>query len=332
MSNFINIYKLGFSQFSGNNGRMIINTEDLDAAGCQSITGITCDPAGIIYITDSVSHAIFKCLPTGEASLFAGLPGVSGNNSNQKVILEDARFNSPSGISCDKSDNIYVADSGNNQIRKIYGGVYVTLLAGDPNCTSGFVSGNVLLSKFNSPQDVAIDSSGKIWVADTMNHAIRFIYNNMVYTVAGNGTPGNISGSALTAKLNRPIAIMPRADGRICIADTGNRQIKMFDFVNVWPFCGNGSYGTYVGIAYQSQFQEILYGDVDSNGNIYIIDFDIVDGIHSRLMKINNDGSPRVIVHFEDEFSGSVRALALDRSENMFVGFSPSNTEILTSI
>ena len=86
--------------------------------------------------------------------------------------LATARFNTPGGLTVDGAGAVLVADTHNHRIRKIAGG-QVTTVAGDG--TAGFADGPLAKARFNQPIRLAVDGSGKIYVADRENHRIRVI-------------------------------------------------------------------------------------------------------------------------------------------------------------
>jgi len=120
-------------------GAVLVGENQLFSQRSKGIAGIALDYSGNIYVTDPERHIILKVNPSGEVYVFAGKSGVSGNNGNERVFSTEARFNGPMGINVDPSGNVVIADTGNNQIRKITPDGWVTLVAGDPKGTSGFV-------------------------------------------------------------------------------------------------------------------------------------------------------------------------------------------------
>jgi serine/threonine protein kinase len=135
--------------------------------------GVTTDHAGNVYVSDSANNTIRRITPSGTVSTVAGLPGHPGNTDGN---AKDARFWNPQGLAVDTQDNIYVADIGNNTVRKITPTKGVITLAGLAG-TSGSTNGNGIGKdvRFNSPGGVATDSAGNIYVADTLNHTVRRI-------------------------------------------------------------------------------------------------------------------------------------------------------------
>jgi sugar lactone lactonase YvrE len=288
----------------GNLGVVLSGEHQLFDKRSGDVGGICVDSSGNIYVADPIYNIILKILPNGTVILWAGKTGVSGNNGNNRVKGNDAMFYEPTGLSIDRSGNLYIADRGNNQIRRITPDQYVTLVAGSPSGLSGFRSGIGSNALFNSPNDISVDKSGNIYVADTDNHAIRLIKNgtSQVMTVAGNGTAGdgyngwNIDGS-MQAILNSPYSIAAKPNGEVYIMDSGNHKIKLLDKNNrVLRFSGSGVEGSYLGDALTSQYNNLCFSDVDPSGNLYVIDFK--GYVDSRLLKINGNGIPAIIRDF----------------------------------
>src|ERR1700761_6314819 len=128
-------------------------------------SGIALDAAGNIYVADYSNDLIRKITPAGIVSTLAGT-GMQGAINATGVI---ASFNGPSGLAVDASGNIYVADSGNNLIRKITSAGLVTTLAGG-DTTGTVLNGIGINSSFFDPLGVALDASGNVYVADAGNN------------------------------------------------------------------------------------------------------------------------------------------------------------------
>ena len=223
-------YEKGYATPDGNTGKIVLGTNDLFngkgdfVGGSEGLCGIAIDPSGNIYCSDSKKHIIIVTTPSGKVSTYAGKAGVWGNNGTSVVTAYDARFKDPRGLACDSSGNLYVADTGNNQIRKIDSNRNVSLVAGDPYGLPGFVDGYVWqpcyipaegssssssalgeLAKFRSPYDVAVDCAGNVWVTVQTHKNIAAAANlvdvSAVIIVRGKKVPEDTILMADRAKL-----------------------------------------------------------------------------------------------------------------------------------
>src|SRR5262249_4110742 len=131
-----------------------------------------------------------------------------------------AQFNSPKGVAVDSLGVIYVADTGNNRIRRIGTDGTVSTIAGDG--PAGFKNGTGTQAEFSAPAGLAVDGQGHLYIADTGNSSVRFITpSGVVSIVAGDGTIG--SNDSPGAHFNGLIGVA--VDGTtalIYVADTGN--------------------------------------------------------------------------------------------------------------
>jgi sugar lactone lactonase YvrE len=126
---------------------------------------------GNLLVADSGNNTIRKISPAGLVTTLAGTAGKKGAANGKGAA---ARFNYPMAVAVDSVGNVYVADSGNNTIRKVTPASVVTTLAGTAG-TEGNADGAGAAAQFYQPNGVAIDGAGNVYVADTCNHAIRKI-------------------------------------------------------------------------------------------------------------------------------------------------------------
>jgi len=190
---------------------------------------IVIDSQDNLFVADSGNHRIRKISKTGSMSSFAG----DGLQDNDDGSFKNASFNYPKALAIDANDNLLVADSANNSVRLlIKQSSHVFTFAG--NNRAGLVDGPALSASFNTPSDLAINSQGEIFVADTNNHAIRKISNNagnwLVSTISGFFGPGNQDGSLNEASFNHPVSLDFDPDGKLYISDRDNNKIRAIDF------------------------------------------------------------------------------------------------------
>ena len=183
--------------------------------------GLVVDKRGNMYVADAgENNRIRKVTPDGIVSNFAG-----SQEGHVDGLADAAAFNTPSGLAIDADGNIYVADTGNNVIRKITVQGTVSTLAG--NGKAGYQDGNAAEAQFNGPVGVAVDKTGKVFVADTYNDRIRVIgLDGQVSTVAGSAQAGYQDGAAKDARFDTPCSLLMNSKGELFIADTRNNAIR----------------------------------------------------------------------------------------------------------
>jgi sugar lactone lactonase YvrE len=193
----------------------------------QGPQGLAIDISGNLYVADTNNQTIRKLVPsTGAVTTLAGLAGNSGSVDG---LGSAARFNFPSGVAVDWSGNVYVADTGNHTIRTISPSGQVTTLAGLAGYSGG-ADGTGSAARFNSPADLAVDSSGNVYVADTDNFTIREIASltGAVNTLAGlAGTSGSTDGLGSAVRFFHPAGIAVDGSKNLYLADTDNDTIRV---------------------------------------------------------------------------------------------------------
>ena len=191
-----------------------------------------------------------------------------------------ARFNHPSGVALDASSNLYVADTGNNRIRKINSASVVTTLAGSG--ATGVADGLGTSAQFNGPEDVVVDSSGNVYVADTGNNRIRKINSaSGVTTLAGGGL-----GSLVPIEFNSPNDVAVDTAGNVYVADTGKNRIRKVTSDGVLTtLAGSDQAGFSEGTGTVAKFRSPEGVAVDASGNVYV-----ADTYNNRIRKINSAG------------------------------------------
>jgi serine/threonine protein kinase/sugar lactone lactonase YvrE len=182
-----------------------------DNAQFRNPFGVAVDRTGAVYVADTSNFAIRKITPDGVVSTLAGLAGSHGDNDGAGA---NARFWHPQGVAVDSAGNVFVADTGNNTIRKITPAGLVSTLAGRAG-SPGFTDGAPGASRLRDPQSLATDLAGNIYVADAANHAIRILSpGGALTTLAADGDLGHLDALALDA------------NGNIFVADTMNHVIR----------------------------------------------------------------------------------------------------------
>ena len=214
------------------------------------------DAAGNLYIADTFNHAIRKMTPTGVVTTLAGTPGVQGSADG---VGSAARFTNPQGVGVDGSGNVYVADTGNDTVRKITPDGTVTTLAGHVG-SQGTIDGTGDAARFSLLFSVAADGAGNVYVGDGVN--IRKITSLGVVTTFATG-------------FNSPRGLAVDGSGNIYIGDFGSNTIKRITpAAVVSTFAGTvGSSGSTDGTGSAARFFNPAGVSVDGSGNVYVADF-----------------------------------------------------------
>ena len=203
------------------------------------------------------------------------LAGVAGSAGTTNGTLAAARFDGPIGLDVDSAGNVYVADSHNHTIRKISAGV-VTTLAGSPSVLGENVDGTGAGARFKQPTGVAVDSSGNVYVADSLNHNIRKVTSTgVVTTLAGGGVVGSTNATGSSARFNQPRGVAVDASGNVYVADYNNHTIRKITSAGVVTTLAGtaGSTGSTNGTGSNALFQYPSGVAVDTSGNVYVADY-----------------------------------------------------------
>lgn len=230
--------------------------------------GIAITASGDLYVADSYNNRIRKITADGTVTTFAG-SGVAGPANGTGTT---ANFNTPTGIAIDAAGYIYVADSGNNLIRKISPLGEVSTLAGSGSL--GSANGNTTSATFNAPQNLTVDAGGNVYVTDMGNNLIRKITSSGdVTTYAGNGSAGGQNGAALSASFNKPSGIVADDIGDLFISDLGGNLIRMIDPAGeVITLAGDGSSNGLNNTGTAASFNSPRGLALDGSRKLYIAD------------------------------------------------------------
>jgi trimeric autotransporter adhesin len=256
------------------------------------------DSAGNYYIADSAHNEVRQVTPAGVISTIAGT-GIAGPPNTNTVLAVDATLNSPSGLAIDASNNIYIADTGNQVIREVVAstGNIVTVAGNGRSCTpSSGKCGDGLPAtsgELTFPTSVALDSNGNLFIADYYAHKTRKVNTSgIISTVAGTGVRGftGNDGPATKAKMGKAYGVAVDSSGNVYIADSENSQIRCV--IEAAGGCG---------------------GSQEPIGNIIAFAFD-------GKKRFFGDGGSAKAASMNKPFE-----VAVDSSDNVFVGGGADN-------
>ncbi len=209
----------GAQDFSGDGGQAVL-------ASLNFPTAVAIDKDGNLYVADTDNNRIRKVTIDGMIRSIAGITvdGFSGDDGQ----ATEAELNYPMGIAVDATGNVYIADTGNHRVRKIAAnGIISTVFGTGAEGFSGD-DGLGVNAQLYSPNGIALDASGNLYVADQLNHRIRKLATDgKVSTVVGSGVSGAIVGGtdARLIQLNAPGGVAFDTTGNIFIADTENHRV-----------------------------------------------------------------------------------------------------------
>ncbi|MFD2872710.1 hypothetical protein ACFS5N_09540 [Mucilaginibacter ximonensis] len=274
----------------------------------------------LLYVSDTYNNAI-RTITTSAATATLNVSPVGYADG----ALNQARFYGPRGIAFDATGNAYVADLGNNVIRKISTGGVVSTLAG--NTIPGYINDVATKAEFFNPTATVADASGNVYVADRSNNVIRKITPDGVVShfsgyqapagYSQHTLPGYVDGDANTSYYNYPVALAMDAAGSIYVADNKNNAIRLVNSKGeATTFAGGLNYPKIIGSPTSIAF--------DAQGNMFIVDS------NGRILEITNKKVLYVIAGaagtsgLQDGVGAAARfsnpqSIAIDSQGNLYV-------------
>lgn len=258
-------------------------------------SGIAVAPDGGVYISDTGNNRICRIGIDGIITVIAGTggEGYSGDGG----LATAAQLAYPKGIHVSMDGSLYIADHGNNRIRKVDETGIITTVAG----TDGFMCNGdeqlAVTAKLFSPVDVTMDAGGNLYIAEIgleSNRIRRVDPAGIITTVAGIGGMGGYSGDggpAISARLNSPHSVAVGIDGSLYIADANNNRIRRVGtdgIITTVAGTGEWGYSGDYGRAVDAELRYPSYVAVANDGTLYISDWDVVrrvgkDGIITTM-------------------------------------------------
>jgi len=211
---------------------------------------VAVDGAGNVYIADALNHSVRKVAASGGT-----MSTVVGNGFGNQGFGGDggaatgATLNTPTALLLDASGNLFIADTLNNRVRKVGTDGKINTVAGTGEAKSAGDGGPATGAAINSPEGIALDSAGNLYIADTLGHRVRKVApDGTITTVAGNGAGGfqGDGGPATQASLYYPKGLAVDGAGNLFIADWLNSRIRVVTpDGTIYTAAGNGSFAYY---------------------------------------------------------------------------------------
>ena len=259
--------------------------------------GVTVDDKGNIYIADRDNHRIRRVGPDGIITTFAGTGKTDFSGDGGPAA--QARLMRPSGVAVDAKEVVYIADSGNDRIRRVGPDGVITTFAGSgpPEPFGRGFSGDggpAAQARLFFPMSTAVDAKGGVYIADQVNHRVRRVGpDGVITTFAGSGPPepfgrgfSGDGGPAAQARLNFPRGVAVDDKGNIYIADRDNHRIRRVgpnEIITTIAGGGGPSLGD-GGPAVQARLNFPAGVAVDAKGVVYI-----ADTFNHRIRRVGPD-------------------------------------------
>ncbi len=249
-------------------------------------SGLAVDTAGNIFVADLLNHTIRKIAPAGTNWVVSTLAGLAGTLGFADGTNDQARFDHPSAVAVDNAGNLFVTDNYSQTIRKLtpLGTNWVVSTVAGLAWAAGSDDGTNSDARFNGPQAIAADSSGRLYVTDRLNCTVRGVSpvgtNWVVSTLAGTAVlnyGGFRDGRNGDAEFNLPFGISRHSGGNLYVADFGNNAIRRIspdgpDWVTSTVAGFSGSTGTNDGSARHAMFNSPNGIAVSASETLYVTD------------------------------------------------------------
>ena len=281
--------------------------------------GVAVDARGNVLVADGGEANRIRLIQIDRGNVETISGSAEGFADSDAV---SALFNTPSALAVDRTGNVFVADSGNNRIRKIDADRRVTTVAGSGG--AGFKDGASREAEFDAPVGVAVDNKGQVLVADTYNDRIRIILpDGEVKTLAGSGVRGHRDGPAEVAEFDTPCGVVADDDGNVFVADTANNAIRMISTTGDVSTIAGGYRGSYDGWGREASFDHPTGIAITHDGFLFV-----TDAGSGRVRRITPEGEVTTFAGGRTGFAEGVgkharfngpTGIAVDRLGNIYV-------------
>jgi uncharacterized protein (TIGR03437 family) len=237
------------------------------------IQGVAADHRGNLYLSDTDHHRVRKVSPSGIIATIAGT-GTAGFSGDGGPAIS-AQLNLPYGVAVDYAGYVYIADLGNNRVRRVAPDGTISTVAGTGDAGYSGDGGPAVQARLHTPRNVAVDASGVLYIAEFEGHRVRRVGSDgTIATVAGTGIAGfrGDGGPAAAAQLGYPAGLALDGSGALYIADSQNNRIRKV---------ANGVIVTALGGVPGTALSTPIAVAVDPAGNLYVADASFLVRVYS---------------------------------------------------
>jgi trimeric autotransporter adhesin len=201
----------------------------------SSFVGLAADDSGNLYISDGENCVIRKVDTSGTITTVAGNGTCGYLGDGQKATSAELEY--PEGVAVDGSGNLYIADNGNNRVRKVTPDGIISTVAGNGSPGNAYSGDGVQANTTAlTPADIALDGVGDLYISDT-NRVRKVDANGIISTFAGptdntRGFSGD-GGPATQATFKAPTGLAVDASGNVYIVDHSNGRVRKVDATGI---------------------------------------------------------------------------------------------------
>jgi uncharacterized protein (TIGR03437 family) len=213
-------------------------------ASVHAPEGLVVAPDGTIYIADTLNQRVRRLAPNGVIHTLAGNGNMafSGDGTDATKVS----LNLPTGVALDGAGNVYIADHGNNRVRMVTPAGAISTIAGNGNPGNGGNGFAATSAPLNSPQNIAVDSAGNVYIAEFGANDLRRVgTDGTIAAFAGTGACcySGDGGLATAATLNSPWGIAVDSVGDVYFTDFGNNAVRAIGSASSTPNIGTVTNG-----------------------------------------------------------------------------------------
>jgi len=265
-------------------------------APLQDIGAIAVDGSNRLYVAVTQGAGvglIMRIQPDGTFHVIAG--GGAAGSSGDGGPATSGYLNNPAGLAFDATGNLYIADAGAHVVREVMASGIITTVAGNGTAAFGGDGGPAISASLNTPGGLAVDASGNLYIADTLNRRIRKVdRSGAISTFAGNGVSdyaGESGGPATQAEFPIPLGLGFDPAGNLYVSDSSGRIRKISP-------AGNISLFAYWFDLFPGEFIPSSFGlAVDAQSNVFaaVLDTSPNDAFTPYIIKLGQNGSRTVV-------------------------------------
>ena len=276
----------------GESGRTIT---DLTTAGgaLDRPVAVAIGPGGTVYVAEH--NQVVSIDPSGAITAFAG--GATAGYAGDGAAATRAHLNGPQALAVDDLGNVYIADTGNNRVRRVTPDGTISTVAGNGTVAFSGDDGPAVAASLNAPAGLAIGFGRTLYVADSGNNRVRYLNTDgTLRTIAGVGDPAYAGdGSKATAALlNGPQGLAFDHEGNLFIADSINDRIRQVDPSGTITTIAGDGHRDFRGDGATARLASLNLAAGPGTGGAIAVDdagrLYLVDGLNNRIRVVDLSG------------------------------------------